>query len=334
MKIIKIILIVLAVILGLYLIITLFLPSRFRYEVSEEINAPANAIFQQINILRHWEEWDPWMKHDTSQYRSYSEQSSGVGTAYHWISKNPDVGKGSLTIVESKPYEYIKLKLKFEDWGTSDVDFTLKENNGVTQVIWGMETEFDFFFRIMGLLMKSSIEKDFKQGLAKLKEIIENSPYKGYNISIEISEATNIYFISDSTDTESIQNSLSATFQEIFAFARKNNIEIAGSPIAITKRWDNNFWVYDAAVPVKSITVKPTGRIKTGRTYEGEVVKLIYIGAYEDMEPAYDAIIKFIEDHNYTIAGNSWETYINSPQNTPIEKLETHIYFPIIKKAK
>ena len=70
----------------------------------------------------------PWLKDDPNAKTSYEGPSAGEGAVFRWDGNN-DVGQGSMTIAESRPYDEIKIKLHFlKPFESSpDVKFTFKE---------------------------------------------------------------------------------------------------------------------------------------------------------------------------------------------------------------
>ena len=55
----------------------------------------------------------------------------------------------------------------------------------------------------------------------------------------------------------------------------------------------------------------------------------VHIGPYQGITNAYISIEKYIKDKGLQINGKSFEEYINDPGNTPPEKLQTNVYYPV-----
>jgi effector-binding domain-containing protein len=60
----------------------------------------------------------------------------------------------------------------------------------------------------------------------------------------------------------------------------------------------------------------------------GKVATCLYTGAYDNMEPAYTEMTRFVEDQGYKIAGVTYEFYLDPPETSP-EKTRTLILFPL-----
>ena len=71
MKIVKIIVIAIAVILGLLIVVGLFLPTEMKTEKSIVIDTPPNVPYSQVSNLKNMTKWDPWSQLDTNMETSY-----------------------------------------------------------------------------------------------------------------------------------------------------------------------------------------------------------------------------------------------------------------------
>ena len=108
----EIILIVLAIIVVVFVLVVAMRPSGFRITRSATISAPAPVVFAQVNDLHKWEAWSPWAKLDPAARNSYEGPPAGTGAILRWAGNNK-VGAGSMTIIESRPHEFIRFRLDF-----------------------------------------------------------------------------------------------------------------------------------------------------------------------------------------------------------------------------
>jgi effector-binding domain-containing protein len=69
--------------------------------------------------------------------------------------------------------------------------------------------------------------------------------------------------------------------------------------------------------------------IQPGQIPGGKLAACLYTGSYEEMEKPYEALAQWIEEHDYEPTGISYEMYLNDPQETPPEALQTEILFPL-----
>jgi hypothetical protein len=156
-------------ILGLF-VFSLYLPSRLKIERSLVIDARPEVVFREVDTLRNWERWSPWHQLDPAMKLVYGEKSSGAGASYSWESRKRNVGRGSLIITESRPYEYIGIHINFMEKGSSKGYFRFEPAGERTRVIWGMEMAVgqNPARKVMGLMMDKWIGRDFERGLQQL----------------------------------------------------------------------------------------------------------------------------------------------------------------------
>lgn len=152
------------------------LPSTFRIERSAIFVAPASAAFAEVNDFHNWQQWSPWAKLDPNAKATFEGPASGEGAVFRWDG-NDEVGKGSMTILESRPDKYIDMGIDFvEPWeGSNTTDFTFKPDGPRTIVTWAMSGERGFFEKAICVFMnpEKMIGGAFEEGLASLKTIVE-----------------------------------------------------------------------------------------------------------------------------------------------------------------
>jgi hypothetical protein len=151
-------------------------PGEYRVERSATITGSVTDVFANVNDFRKWDAWSPWVKIDPNAKMTHEGKESGEGAVVKWDG-NKDVGKGSMTITESKANERIKIKLAFLEPmpGDADVVFTFREEGEKTVVTWGMTGENGFLGKAMCMVfdMEKMIGEKYQEGLANLKTVVE-----------------------------------------------------------------------------------------------------------------------------------------------------------------
>ena len=334
MKFLKYFFIVIASLIALLIIISLFLPSVVRVERSVLINAPVEIVFKNVNDFHKFHIWSPWNKYDPNIKVVYEGPEDGVGAKYIWTSEVEDLGSGSMTILESVQNKFVKHSVVFnqQDSAISEHKLTLEDKK--IRTTWAIEFDmgWNLLGRLFGLFMEAAVAGDFDDGLTKLKDLCEKEAKEGPQVEITIENIPdlNLYTIKDSTSNMSeISAKLGQIFKEVMEFVEKNKLICTGAPLSITHSYSETSWVFEAGFPVADNKPKPTGRITQSKIPEGDVVKAVHIGPYTSMEKTYNKITEFIKAKNLKIRGLSWEVYMSDPMNTPPDKLYTFIYFPI-----
>jgi hypothetical protein len=171
------VLVVLVLLLGAAAAYVATRPDAYHVERSTTVEAPAATVFAQIDDLSVWKEWSPWEKKDPAMKRTFSATTSGVGASYSWEG-NKEVGKGKMTITDSRPGEKVAQKLEFIEPFQSQADITFKmaaEGPTATKVTWAMDGKHNFISKAFSVVkpMDGMIGKDFEDGLASLKKVAE-----------------------------------------------------------------------------------------------------------------------------------------------------------------
>lgn len=173
---INIILILVAIAVIIFFIVAATQPSEFRIIRTCTINAPASAVFAQVNDFHKWDAWSPWAKLDPEATNSLEGPETGTGAIMRWAG-NYKVGQGSMTIMESRADEFIRFKLEFLKpfRATNTAEFTFTSENDQTTVSWCMYGNNNFMNKAIGLIMSSDkmVGGQFEKGLAALKSLVE-----------------------------------------------------------------------------------------------------------------------------------------------------------------
>lgn len=69
--------------------------------------------------------------------------------------------------------------------------------------------------------------------------------------------------------------------------------------------------------------------IQPGEMPAGQYAATLHIGPYNQVEPAYQALTAWVQEHGYEPSGVAYEIYLNDPDETPPAELKTQILFPI-----
>ena len=99
MKIVKKLLLVIAILVALPLVAALFIPRSYVVEVSENIQRPKQEIYDYMRMLKTQEEYSVWLKPDPNLKPVITGEDGSVGAMQSWESEVEDVGSGTQTII-------------------------------------------------------------------------------------------------------------------------------------------------------------------------------------------------------------------------------------------
>ena len=154
-------------------------PADYAVERSATIEAPIDVVFEQVDDLRRWDDWSTWSQIDPDYDTQFDGPDRGEGAVFEW-SGNPEVGAGRMTIVESRPDEFIEIYLEFfepfETSSSTEFAFTA-EGEDATTVTWSMSGEHDFAGKAFSLFVdfEEVIGTDYEEGLVRLDEAAQSA---------------------------------------------------------------------------------------------------------------------------------------------------------------
>jgi hypothetical protein len=170
------ILITIAAIIVLFVIIVATRPGEFRITRTAAMAAPATTVFAQVNDFHKWNAWSPWAKMDPACRNTYDGADAGVGAGFAWDG-NKKVGAGSMRILESRPNDFIRIRIEFLKpfKAVNTVEFIFQAQDAQTLVTWSMIGQKNFMSKAVGLFMDCDkmVGDDFEKGLAAMKLLAE-----------------------------------------------------------------------------------------------------------------------------------------------------------------
>ena len=170
---------ILAGIVVLILILAMIAPKSYDVNRKIIVQKPVPEVFEYLKYLKNQDNWSPWGKRDPNMKKEFEGFDGEIGATSKWEG-NKDVGSGEQEIKRIVENEVIESELRFrKPWKSqSDAYLKVKEaGEGETEITWGFSGKNKFPMSIMMLFMNmdKAVGKDFEEGLASLKDILENS---------------------------------------------------------------------------------------------------------------------------------------------------------------
>lgn len=155
-----------------------FQPVEFHIERSVATKASAETIYAVISDLNKFKEWSPWQKFDPTMKTELVGTAGAIGSSYVWDG-NDKVGAGRMTITKADPTYIVEIKLEFlRPFATTNITFwRIDEDYGQRRITWAMDGKNESIFqRALGVIMDMDklVGKDFENGLASLKQVVES----------------------------------------------------------------------------------------------------------------------------------------------------------------
>lgn len=164
------------IVLGLLVVGAFFLPATVEVSRSTTIAATPAQVFPYINDLRNFNKWSPWAKQDPDARYTFDGEEPGVGQRMSWSSDNPNVGSGSQEITASTPNRSLEVALDFGDMGQAKASYLLEAKADQTEIVWRFSSDngANPIKRYLGLMMDTWLGPVYEEGLASLKQLVED----------------------------------------------------------------------------------------------------------------------------------------------------------------
>ncbi len=118
------------------------------------------------------------------------------------------------------------------------------------------------------------------------------------------------------------------TYGRIMQYLAENGEEPASMPYVAY--YDLNMENLDIEIGFPVARELPgQGDLQLGCIPAGTYAQCLYTGPYEQMAPAYEALAQWIKENGYEATGTAYEAYLNGPNDTLPEGLQTQISFPL-----
>ncbi len=333
MKILKKIVIVIIALVAILCIVSFFLPGTMHVERSVSINAPAKVIFDQVNIIKNWENWSSWQRSDSTMQITYNGTPAGTGAEYTWTSEH--MGTGKLTVTDSKENELVNTRLEFGSNGGANAGYRFEKDGDAIKVTSSFDADktSNPLHKLMGVVMKGYVEKMFDKSLNDMKKIAESMPPppKAPEVKVEATTIEDINYLAvrDTANMTNIGPKIGAGLGMVGQVMKKQGLKMAGAPFVIYYTQPPADFIMDIAAKVDK-PGKASGNVKPGVIKAGNAVVAHYFGDYMQMHSGYEVLKKWIADNNKKITGNPWEVYITDPgMEKDTAKWQTDIYFPV-----
>ena len=322
---------------GLLILVGLLMPRYGRVEVEARIDAYPATVFALIDDFRRYNLWSSLTATDPNARVVYAGPARGVGGTMTW--DGTIIGTGTQRIVESRPFEYVETVMNPDDAGEARTWFELAGENGTTVIKWHFETDYGFNLvgRYFARLLVGVIEQDYDESLVRLTELAESLPNADFSdLEIEqiVVEPADIAYLTTTSAPApaAISDAMGEAYFEILTFIDQQGLAEAGAPLSITRRFTGGELLFDAAIPVRGISdaTPQTGqRVRIGRTYGGNVIRVRHTGPYRTLAETHRKIAAYLAATGIERADDAWEVYVSDPTRVTEAELLTYVYYPI-----
>ena len=139
--------------------------------------------------------------------------------------------------------------------------------------------------------------------------------------------AKTIIYVKGSGTWDKAYDIISGSFKKIKTYLDKEGIKPDGLPMTIFTATDDTGFEFQAAMPIAEPPKNPPhGELAVGHSPEGNALKFIHRGSYEDLDNTYEAITNYLDDRRLEAKDMFIEEYETDPATTDAKKLVVHVY--------
>jgi hypothetical protein len=262
------ILISLAIVVALFLLVALVLPSHRHLEKQVETNRKMTIVYDTLNSLRRFKDWNPLVLRDPKMQLQFSGPASGVGARMDYTSDKPQLGQGSWEITATEPRASVTYAIVNPQRGHDKTSvFTLKpsgragRNVEITQT-YDVSYGWDLLGRYAGLYVSRHVGDDMDLGLQRLTNMLAQVPNTDY--AVQGSKLADLSFVdlpaedllvvnagSIERNNLKIQDAMRADMEWIKRSMDANGLVAAGPTRIVSTELARETYTFDVVVPVR-----------------------------------------------------------------------------------
>ena len=262
------ILISLAIVLALFLLVGLVLPSSRHIEEKVETNRKLTIVYDTISSLKRFEDWNPLVLRDPNVDLKVSGPESGVGARVDFRSNKKQVGEGSWEIVAAEPGRSVTYAVTNPQLGTNKtMTFTLRptgRNNRNVEITQTYDVDYgwNIFGRYAGLYVSRHVGDGMEMGLQKLSNLLAQVPNVDYrvqgsrlaNLGIVELPAQDLLVVNAGSierNNQVIKDSMKDNMEWIRRTMAANDLEPAGAMQIVSLEMGRETYTFHVRQPVR-----------------------------------------------------------------------------------
>ncbi|MDH5219298.1 MAG: GyrI-like domain-containing protein [Gammaproteobacteria bacterium] len=135
-----------------------------------------------------------------------------------------------------------------------------------------------------------------------------------------------VLYIRGNSAAKDLPDFFHKAYGSIAQHAQQEGIQFSGAPYAAYYNMDMENLDVEAGFPVL-LTETDKENIHTGEIPAGRYATTIHTGPYSQVEPSYNTLMQYMQENGVESTGIVYEFYLNDPDTTPPDQLQTQILF-------
>jgi effector-binding domain-containing protein len=266
------------------------------------INAPMNNIMTSVQQVSNWKKWHPELQ---SKKDSVTIDVIKI-TPFGILVKETDKQKQSLYSLVVEP---------IDTSNTTKVEIRFRTN----------------LLRLIFDELKNLAPSSLNPILKSLRQYLE-SPKQFYGFPMAFTKITDSLVLTTTSEAaaKDVTDSLRQMFNRLHWFVQQHSLPVFDSPIAYIQRIQATRKKLMAAIPVsKEAPTKPP--LEFLRMPDGRMLTVDFTGDYRNIQRAYLAADRYINDYDLKPVALPYERYITHPISAEDStRMKIRIYFPVL----
>jgi effector-binding domain-containing protein len=142
-------------------------------------------------------------------------------------------------------------------------------------------------------------------------------------------EPKKVLVMKGTANWDSAFDTLIDSFKALTALLDKQGIKAAGNSMIVYTSTDDTGFTFLAEIPVEQDPKNLTKDMSIGKSPDGNALKFVHRGSYDNMDNTYEAITNHLDDKKLEAKDTFIEEYITDPLKTAEDKLVINVYVPL-----
>jgi effector-binding domain-containing protein len=142
-------------------------------------------------------------------------------------------------------------------------------------------------------------------------------------------ESKKVVVAKGTANWDSAFDTLMDSFKALNALLDKQGIKRTGNLMIVYTSTDDTGFTYLAEIPVEQDPKSLGKDMSMGKSPEGNALKFVHRGSYDNMDNTYEAITNHLDDKKLEAKDTFIEEYVTDPLKTAEDKLVINVYVPL-----
>jgi effector-binding domain-containing protein len=181
-------------------------------------------------------------------------------------------------------------------------------------------------------LFKGDLEKKALSSFTDFKEYLDDTKrIYGYEINPVKVADTLFLFKRETVSLSDKRNATKSIFENLIAYAAKNNLGYNGNRIFYSVKGDDNVTLFASIGITREITIPENEEFEVKRMpFDKNLLEATYQGPYGEVSKVFEALKKYLSDRNLSSIAIPYQKFISDGYDfTDDQVVQMKIYYPI-----